>query len=359
MMTVMKRILLAEIIVSFILTSPAFGQNDSIKLADEIADTLFSDFGLFASDDILKLTLRFDITHFKWKKPKDEYMKALLTYHISDKDSINKEVRLKSRGTMRNEYCDFPPIKLNFLKQDSMNKVPGKITDLKMVTHCQYGNEEYLLKEYLIYKLYNELTDMSFHVRLVRVEYINTNKKSKPIAAYAFLIEPEDMLAERTHSAPQKITYISQKTIIPEIMDRVAIFNYMIGNTDWSVAVQHNIKVFKGPAAGPSSQNLIVPFDFDFSGLVNAHYALPAEGLGLKSVRERRYLGICRSKDIFAGDLGEFREKKDNFYRIINQFSLLSESTRKDMIRYLDGFYRGFDEHNNIVYELLNSCVSF
>jgi len=359
MMTLMKRILLAEIIVSFVLTYPAFGQTDPIKDSDEIADTLFTDFGLFASDDILRLTLRFDITRFKWKKPKDEYLKALLTYHINEKDSINKEIRLKSRGTMRNEYCDFPPIKLNFMRLDSTQKAHGKITDLKMVTHCQYGNEEYLLKEYVIYKLYNELTDLSFRVRLVRVEYINTNKKSKPVAAYAFLIEPEEILAERNHTVYQKTDYVSQKTIMPEIMDRVAIFNYMIGNTDWSVAVQHNIKVFKGAASGPSGQRLIVPFDFDFSGMVNAHYAMPAEALGLASVRERRYLGICRSKDILDVHLEEFRDKKDSFYRIINQFSLLNDRTRKDMIHYLDSFYSGFDAHNSIVYELLNSCVNF
>jgi hypothetical protein len=355
----MKSILSLEILILFILPCPTFGQNDSIRSQTEIIDTLFSDFGLFASEDILRLTLRFDVTHFKWKKPKDEYMKAVLTYHINDKDSINKEIRLKSRGTMRYEYCDFPPIKLNLMKQDSNKKVPGKIHTLKMVTHCQNGNEEYLLKEYLIYKLYNKLTDMSFRVRLVRVEYINTSKKSKPIAAYAFLVEPEEMLAERSHTVHLKTSNVSQKTVLPEIMDRVAIFNYMIGNTDWSVAKQHNIKVYSGPPAGSSYHVVIVPFDFDFSGLVNAHYAMPAEGLGLQSVRERRYLGICRSEDVYFNDIKEFHDKKDEFYRIINEFTLISERTKKDMIRYLDSFYSGFDEHSNIVYLLLNDCVSF
>jgi hypothetical protein len=357
----MKRIFFIEMTLSFLLAFPAFSQNDSISGPSAIVDTLFNDFGLFASNDLLKLTLRFDVTHFRWKKPKDEYMDALLTYHINDKDSINKEIRLKTRGTMRNEYCDFPPIKLNFMKQDSLKKVPGKITNLKMVTHCQSGNEEYVLKEFLIYKLYNELTDLSFRVRLVRVEYINinTNKKSKSIAAYAFLIEPEEMLAERTHSMHLKIANISQKTIMPEIMDRVAIFNYMIGNTDWSVSKQHNIKVFSVSPSETSYRAAIVPYDFDFSGLVNAHYALPAEGSGLESVRERRYLGICRSEDIFAGDLREFRDKKENFYRVVNEFSQLSERTKKDIISYLDSFYREFDEHNNGVYLLLKNCVSF
>ena len=77
-------------------------------------DTLSTDFGLFTKDDILNITLRFDITTYRRKKPKEEYMDALLTYHLNDRDSINKKIKLKSRGEMRNGYCDFPPIRLNF-----------------------------------------------------------------------------------------------------------------------------------------------------------------------------------------------------------------------------------------------------
>ena len=63
----------------------------------------------------------------------------------------------------------------------------------------------------------------------------------------------------------------------------------MIGNTDWSVPNQHNCKVLSGMNIEHSDLGTIVPYDFDYSGLVDADYAVPYEGLALESVRERRY----------------------------------------------------------------------
>jgi len=355
----MKRLLLFLTLLLIYFAEPVFSQNDTIDSPLISIDTLKHDFGLFTSDEILNLSFRFDITEYRRKKPKDEYLKAVLTYHINEHDSVNKEIKLKSRGIMRNEYCDFPPIKLNFGKDDFQKSDLANIDKIKMVTHCKYGNEDYLLKEYLVYKLYNVLTDNSFRVRLVKVDYINTAKKSKPIETYAFLIEPIEILAARTNSVPVNSTKLSQKNIIPEIMDRMAIFNYMIGNTDWSVPNLHNCKILSGLTLDNSGLGIIVPYDFDYSGLVNTDYAIPYEGLGLKSVRERRYVGICRSEDVFINALREFTDKKAEFYKVINDFPLLNTKTKRDMIEYLDSFYRGFDKRNTIVYDLIGGCNNF
>jgi hypothetical protein len=355
----MKRSILIQIAMAFLFVLPAFSQNDTIVNPLDVVDTLSQDFGLFTKDEILDLTLRFDLTNYKRKKPKEEYMKAILTYHISEKDSINKEIRLKSRGEFRNGYCDLPPIRLNFSKTEFQKDDLKKIDKLKMVTHCKYGNEEYLFKEYLIYKLFNVLTDSSFRVRLVRIEYINTYKKSKPIKTYAFFIEPVEILCERISAIPEEALNLSQKQIIPEMMDRMAIFNYMIGNTDWSVPNQHNCKIFSTLAFNTSGLGLIVPYDFDYSGLVNADYAVPFEGLGIESVLQRRYVGICRTEDTFINALREFSDKKEEFYKVINNFTFLKEKERLEMIRYLDSFYAGFDKRNSIVSDILNGCSNF
>ncbi len=355
----MKKSILLQIAMAFLLILPALSQSDTIVNPLDVVDTLDQNFDLFGKDDILDLSLRFDLTHYKRKKPKEEYMKAILTYHISETDSINKEIRLKSRGEFRNGYCDLPPIKLNFSKTDFQKKDLKKIDKLKMVTHCKYGHEEYLLKEYLIYKLYNVLTDNSFRARLVRVEYINTFKQTKPIKSFAFFIEPLEILGERIKAVPIDAVNLNQKHIIPEMMDRMAIFFYMIGNTDWSVPNQHNCKVLTPMVFEGISLGMIVPYDFDYSGLVNAEYAVPPEGLGIESVLQRRYLGICRSEDAYINALREFSDKKDQFYKVINEFTLLSEKERKKMTGYLDSFYAGFDKRNSIVFNLLNECKSY
>ena len=356
----MRKLILIQTALALFFTLPAFSQSDTIASPLEVVDTLNQDFGLFKKEEILHLSLRFDMTQYTRKKPKEEYLDAILTYHINKTDSINKEVRLKSRGEMRNGYCNFPPIRLNFKKTEFPNAPDlDKIEKMKLVTHCQSGNEDYLFKEYLIYKLYNVLTDTSFRVRLVRMEYINTHKKSKTVNTYAFFIEPVEMLAERINAIEVKSLNLTQKDIIPYMMTRMAIFNYMIGNTDWSVPNQHNCKVlsslnFSSPALG-----IIVPYDFDYSGLVDADYAIPFEPLGLSSVRERRYVGICRTEDVFINAMKEFAGKKEAFYKVITDFQMLDQKEKSIMIKYLDSFYDDFDERNSIVKYILKDCTDF
>jgi hypothetical protein len=355
----MQKKIFLPICLTFFFVLSASAQIDTVNNPLEVVDTLQQDFGLFSNTDVLNLTLRFDITNYRKKKPKEEYMDALLTYHINDKDSINKKIRLKSRGEMRNGYCDFPPIRLNFSKADFQKADLKKIDKIKLVTHCEYGNEEYLFKEYLIYKLYNVLTDTSFRVRLVKIEYINTYKKSKPINTYAFFIEPIEILAARTNSIEVTSVNLTQKNIYPEMMDRAAIFNYMVGNTDWSVPNQHNVKILSTLSVVNSGFGMIVPYDFDYSGLVNADYAIPFEGLGIESVTQRRYVGICRSEETFIQALQEFKDKKEEFYKVINEFPLLKEKTKREMTGYLDTFFSGFDRRNTVVFDILSKCSNF
>ena len=355
----MRKLVLLQIAIALFFALPAFSQSDTIASPLEAVDTLNQDFGLFTNTDILHLALRFDMTQYTRKKPKDEYLDAILTYHLNKTDSINKNIRLKSRGEMRNGYCSFPPIRLNFKNAGFQKADLSQIEKIKLVTHCQYGNETYLFKEFLIYKLFNVLTDTSFRVRLVNIEYINTNKKSKTVNTYAFFIEPVEMLAQRVNAAVVNSVNLTQKNIVPQMMDRLAIFNYMIGNTDWSVPNQHNCKILSTLNFNAAGLGMVVPYDFDYSGLVDADYAIPYEPLGLSSVRERRYVGICRSEEVFNNALKEFAAKKEAFYKGINDFELLDAKEKAKMISYLDSFYDEFDTRNSIVTNILNGCSNF
>jgi hypothetical protein len=338
---------------------PLSGQDIATDSAYSISDTLGADFGMFTKNEILDLGLWFDITQYVNKKPKNEYLDAILTYYITPKDSVNKEIRLKSRGAFRNGFCDFPPLVLNFKKTDFKMDDLKKLEKVKLVTHCQSGNENYLFREYLIYRLYNALTDNSFRVRLLRITYHNTVKAKKPIQTYGFFIEPLNLLAERLNATPVESVTLSQRNILPEMMDRMAIFNYMIGNTDWSVPGQHNCKILTMHNVDHPDLGMIVPYDFDYSGLVNADYAIPTEALGIETVRERVYVGRCRTEEEYLKALKEFSDKKEELYRVIREFSMVDERSKKDMIRYLDEFYALFDKRNSIVTELLHDCKDY
>ena len=277
-----------------------------------IPDSSKKSFRLFEDDKIIEITLSLDLTTYFKLKPKDEYLKANLTIHLSKKDSISRDIGLKTRGIWRNQNCAFAPIELNIKKAGFGYTDLDKISKLKMVPQCNFNkiNEDYVLREYLAYKLFNVLTDTSFRVRLLRVNYVDTQKKRKPIIQYAFFIEPLEMLSARTNCLPIKLRTLNQKSIIPRIMDRLSIFNYMIGNYDWSVPGQHNVSVIKSLSYEPTGLGIAIPHDFDWTGLVNPTYAIPTEEIGTENVRERLFVGVCRSKEVFKDELEMFRKKK-------------------------------------------------
>ncbi|MCX6255307.1 MAG: hypothetical protein NTV31_12625 [Bacteroidia bacterium] len=353
----MKKAMCILIFLSGSLIRPAFGQIEPVDSSYAIADTQNIKIALFDNDELFDISLKFDITDYQRKRSDKEYLDALLTYYISDTDSITKKIKVKARGEFRRTLCVFPPLLLNFKMNDSVGGEFAGIDKLKLVPYCKIGYEDYVLREYLTYKLYNALTDNSLRVKLLRITYINTFKKSKPLTQYGFALEPIKLLEKRTNSVEVKSIHLTQKNIKPEMMDRFAIFNYMIGNTDWSVPIMHNALVLSQGGSDRPDLGIIVPFDFDYSGLVNADYAVPFESLPIKTVRERYYLGICRSEEVFLNALKEFSDKKEEFYRIINEFPYLGEKSKKDMILYLDRFYTGFDKRNSIVYNLRKTCI--
>ncbi len=324
-------------------------------------DTIKS-FGLFENDDLLEITLRFDVTTYLRKKPDDDFLKAELIINPERPDSIVRQVRLKTRGEFRRRECQMAPIELNFKKVDFGFSDLDSIGKLKMVTQCGFGtnDENYLLREYLVYKMFGVITDTSFRVRLVRVNYVDSERGRKPMTQWAFFIEPVDLLAERTNTIQINSTNITQKHIFPFVMDRLAMFNYMAGNYDWSIPGQHNVKIFKPENLPANQYGIAIPYDFDWSGIVNASYALPVESVGVSNVRERLFLGICRPPEVFDRHLHLLEAKKDDFYKIVNEFQYLKPKEKEDIIRYLETFFtqlRG--NHNNIITNLRNSCKNF
>ncbi|MBN2863245.1 MAG: hypothetical protein JXN62_08800 [Bacteroidales bacterium] len=355
----MKKLILTLLFLAGFFTLPAFSQNDTVDVVYDIADTINKDIRLFERDDLLELSLRFDITTYRRKRSSEEYLPAVLTYHISEADSINKDIKLRARGIMRLGYCDYPPIRLNFKKTKSPDDEFSNIDKLKLVTHCKLGNENYLLTEFLIYKLYNILTENSFRVRLVRMNYINTHKESKPVRQFGFVIEPIEALCTRTNSHEISSKGVDQPNIKADMMDRMAIFNYMIGNTDWYVSNHHNVVILVQPHSERPDLGAIIPYDFDYAGLVNADYAVPHEAVPIKTVRERYYCGICRTEEEFTEALKEFSDKKEEFYNIIRDFPYMNDKQKKGLFTYLDEFYKDFDKRNSIVYKLLSECKKY
>jgi len=350
----------SQIIVILILLLVSHSR--STVAQSSVRDASNASFGLFENEDPLEIVLQYDLTTYLRRKPKEEYIKGKITFHPGSADSITRDIRLRTRGVFRHTQCYYAPLELNFRNTGFGYSDLDSIRKIKMVPQCNPGreSEKYVLIEYLIYKMFSTLTDTSFKVRLLTVKYIDSENRQKPFTQFGFFIEPVKMLAARTNSMEIESRALTQKTVYPHMIDRIAIFNYMIGNFDWAVPNQHNIKTFKPRVFESEYLVTAVPYDFDFTGLVDASYAIPDDKItGTTSIRDRIFLGVCRSREVYQQALVEFLEKKDEFYGLINEFPYLDAKQKKKMIYYLDTFYEQCTGKQRIVSVFLNSCKNF
>jgi hypothetical protein len=318
------------------LTSALFAQSqkiDSVKF--------------FTEEAILDITLTTDIVKMQREKGEDVFQPATVSLKFADNTVIEEPIAVAPRGHFRRDFCNIPPIMVDFKTATSPRLSPlGK---LKLVIGCgTNGNDEQLLlKEYLVYKIYNLLENKSFRVRLAKVNYTDTRGKVKPFSQYAFLIEDDKDLAARNNCIKKaKAQYLTESTD-RELMTKVAVFEYMISNGDWSVPNNHNIRLIfdkHNEAALPYA----VPYDFDHSGFVNAGYAVPNELLGTEKVTERVYRGFPRKMEELQATMSIYNGKKEAIYALINNFALLASRTKKELISFLDDFYRTINDKRQV-----------
>ena len=292
----------------------------------------------FKNENILHFKLRVNYKELlKDRGEERQYHQATLSYTDTSGKAVSVDMKVMVRGNRRRDpqVCRFPPLMLNFPQETMHNTVFGKVDKLKLVTHCV--GEDYLLREYLVYKLYGTITEQSFRVRLCQVDYEDVEGKRKPERRYAFLLEDDDEMARRNNGSIMPKELLVRMDGTNELaMAKLALFQYMIGNTDWSVPFRHNIKLL---SLSPEATPIPVPYDFDYAGIVSAPYAVPPPELGITSVRQRLFRGYSFTDNVYQEVVACFNRHREDFYAIYLQSSLIDEKSRKQTLKFLDGFY--------------------
>jgi len=298
-------------------------------------------------DKPVEVTLTTDIRKLRNDKKTPSWQPANIIMQFSDTSIISEEIRVMPRGIFRKNNCDMASLMLNFKNPSSPQLSPLK--KLKLVGDCKNGSsyDELVLKEYMVYKIQNILSNMSFRVRLLHITYKDLKQKVKSFTQYAFLMEEMRDLAARNNCIEIKGKDVFTEATNRDQMTFVNLFQYMIGNTDWSVWKYHNIKLMV-PKNDTLAKPYAVPYDYDFCGLVDASYAVPAPELGIESVEERLYRGFSRSYNELQAVIDVFQEKKESIMYYINHFELCSTRCRKSMISYLDEFYKTVANKKNV-----------
>jgi hypothetical protein len=276
---------------------------------------------------------------------------------LNDTVQVTRNIQIRPRGNMRKRTCFIPPLKLNFPKREAYIKQLQHFDKLKMVLDCKRSElyEQYLLQEYYAYKIHNIITDYSLRVRLLEVNYIDSGQRYKDATRFAFIIESVDQLAERHNAMPIEAKGMRDMRTNLRTLVEGYLFQYLIGNTDWSIPNLHNVCLIKSKDSVMINP-YVIPYDFDYAGIVNTIYAIPEEDLGTESVRERVYRGVCVTGNELYNARAKIISKKDAIYSLYRNDTLLNKTAKLQTISYIDDFFEVIENENSFKKHIVDAC---
>jgi hypothetical protein len=316
---------------------------------------------LFAASEPIHLTIKGPVG--KLPRSGDKTEPGSLTVQGPAPETLAIELSTRGITRRKNEICNFPPLRVEFVEKPSATSLFKGQKRLKLVTHCksQESFQQYVLLEYSAYRMYNLLTPVSFNARLATIDYVDDAGRAVTTRV-GFFIEDVDDVAKRNDLERLRTNDILPIAALnPHDAERFAIFQYMIGNLDWAMTAGppgddccHNSRPIG--AAGAKANLTPTPYDFDFSGMVDAPYATPPQGIKLANIRIRKYRGECRHNEQAPGIAAEFIAHKAAILGVLDQTPQLDEGRRKKAGAYLASFFEQIGNPQELA-KLLRDCL--
>jgi hypothetical protein len=314
----------------------------------------------YDDQSVLHLTLVADYRQFKHDTRDDKapYRPAKIIYTDSAGKQVTVPVKIKPRGIWRRKTCDMPPIRMEFDKDSTHKTVFTKQHRIKLVVACKDGDdyEQYLLSEFQLYRVQKLLTPLSFRARLAHVLYVDSKKGDTLQNRYAFFGEEPEDAAKRMGGKPLAIKNAKGDDMDEEARAMFGVFQYFIGNTDFSVTQLHNVLLLRKDSVFDIA--FPVARDFDWSGAVDARYAFPDYRLPIKHVTQRLMKGDCAPKEAFDTVFGIFRAKKDAIYALYHDSlsAPMKPDVVKETLKYFDDFYEEINNKGTASRNIVNAC---
>jgi hypothetical protein len=316
---------------------------------------------LFQEHEPLRLRIEADFKELRDDRDEDaEERDGTLVIIAADgsEEAFPLEIRTRGRFRLLSSTCRFPPLRLD-VPRSQMDGTPFEDQDkLKLVTHCRDDDryEQNAIKEYLVYRIYNLLTPNSFQARLARITYLDVTGEDDTVERWGFIIEAEEALAERLGATvvEDQPNGVHPARIPDDAAGLLNLFEYMVGNTDYSIYGQHNVVGFESAEA----MIIPVPYDFDWTGLVNAPYAKPDPSLQIRSVRRRVYRGLCRPRIDYAAIYAQMLSKRDAITEMVSAESRLGDDEREDVLDFLEEFWETLEDPGDAKSRIEDRCRS-
>jgi len=313
---------------------------------------------LFTTETPLVFVLEADFHQLRQDRSQESVERAArIILADSDGEPIEVPLQVRTRGNfrLREGVCPFPMLRLNFPSSQVEGTVFEGQDKVKLVTHCwsREAYEQNMLEEYLAYRIYGLLTDVSFRVQLASITYLDSSGDEGPFTRMAFLIEDEDAMAARLGGEMLE-GRVTRDDYDPDLAGLIAVFQYMIGNTDWSLPGTHNMKLVRR-----GDDFLPIPYDLDFAGLVEAPYALPHPTIAdqIDSVRDRLYRGFCSDRIDFQALFARFNEQREATVDLVHALHGLDQGNRSSALAYIEDFYDVISDPQQAREKIIDACV--
>jgi len=319
---------------------------------------------LFEESGVLTLTVRTDLRSLIGDRDSTgrSYHDATVLLHGAGGRVDTMQARLRTRGHFRRQtrVCDFPPLRVDFRR--GVRGTPfARQEDLKLVTRCQSRRDEYeqyLLQEYAVYRMLNALTPRSFRARLARITYEDTTRRHPGLTTYAFFVEPEKDMARRLGGTVLDAPNARLHDLDSAQTHLVSMFQYMVGNTDWSIPGLHNIVLVQATSPDSTTTSVFpVPYDFDWTGLVSARYAFPDARLPIRTVRERLFRGYCVRGQALRPAVEHIAARRAAVHAAVDSVPGLEPKARESARGYLDDYFRLVGDGGSLQRQIDVRCV--
>lgn len=312
---------------------------------------------LFQETAIVDATLEGPLTTLVKNKRQRKWMDFKL--HVG---GTTHEIAVRVRGKSRVQYCAFPPLRLEFTPERSKGTLFERQQRLKLVTHCNSDNRADInvLEEYAAYRMFGHLSKSAYATRLMKMSYQDTEGDgSAQSTHYAIVIESHQEAARRLRGKVARLPTVSLAKLDRDQAARVFLFNYMIGNTDYSLIASRgeDYCCHNGNLVAHSDQYTLIPYDFDLSGLVNARYARPKKALRIKEVTQRRYVGYCLPEPAMRSALRTIKARKKQMLSELTALPGLSEQQKQLKTDYIEEFFAEAQSDTRLLRNLEGYCL--
>ncbi|MEI6409499.1 MAG: hypothetical protein WCR52_08955 [Bacteroidota bacterium] len=319
-------IFLYILLIPFFMIGRAEAQTDAAQKPISIYEHL-------TKTEAAKYTIEADFTSIVANKKTNQYFPASL----KSEDGKTYKIELRPRGKFRRKIAEIPPLKIKFSKKLLRAEGFDTLNEIKLVLPCfdNAQGDELIVKEYLAYRMFEQLTPISIKARLIRLTILDTHVENSKKQMYAILVEDEEESTARLKGKTVEDYGIPSDSLMMNQAALMSVFEYMIGNTDWEIAMIRNVRLVRAPESG---KVLVMPYDFDFSGFVSAPYASPSSDSGLRTVRDRFLMASGIKQDALKRATQLIRSNQSKLEEICRS-KHLSRQTIDQITAYLDTYF--------------------